>query len=590
MAVLVVAFAMLPAYGARAQDEPAQPAGELPPSLVEQFAAAPGLVPAAVPEGVELPANLTAADLAQMPDRTRYAVVGYKVEGGVVNATVLLPATQTTYIASGAPNTNFGSQSFLNLGWAQSGANAMRMLVQFDLSLLPANAQIDRARFFINQSAINPTDDSQAMSFRAQLMQQSWNANTATWNNANFLGGLAFPLGSIPPALGLITGDATGVVRAWDSGEPNRGLIITGDERPNPARFRQFFSRAVPALAPYLEVDLTVNCDTAPPVAQMEPLPAISPGEFRAFWSAVDPNQPGCPASGVAWFNVRYRIDGGSWVNWRNQTPNPSFTFRGWAPNNSVVDFQVQAADNAGNRGPWSASVSTRIDSQPPVASVNPLPQYTVTPNFDVTWSGSDNLAGIAFYNLQMSRNGGDWQTLVSETPATSFQVTGAQTGDVLGFRVQAVDNVGNVQPWSSVAQATTTVFVQPIAIVQPFDPAIIKPTSPVTDVIPVRWTGIAAPGTTIVTVELRYRFTGFRGTPGAWTTWNTFPGTTLAADFDYAALGLGNGHYDFFALATNNRGQTQTFDPESGTGASVTLDLNDEVQTWGHLPIVASN
>ena len=287
-----------------------------------------------------------------MPDRTRYAVVGYRVEGSVVNTTVQLPASQTTYIASGAPNNNFGGLSFMNLGWAQSGANAMRMLVQFDLRQLPANAQIDRARFFVNQSAINPANDSNAMSFRAQLMQQNWNANTATWNNANFLGGLAFPLGEIPPALGWITGDATGVVRAWDSGEPNRGLIITGDERPNPARFRQFFSRAVPASAPYLEVDLTVNCDTAPPVATMTPLPSISPGEFRAFWSAVDPNQPGCPASGVAWFNVRYRIDGGSWVNWRNQTPTDSFTFRGWAPNNSFVEFQVQAADNAGNRGP----------------------------------------------------------------------------------------------------------------------------------------------------------------------------------------------------------------------------------------------
>ena len=60
-----------------------------------------------------------------------------------------MPAAQTTYIASGAPNNNFGGQSFMNLGWAQSGANAMRMLVQFDLRQLPANAQIDRARFFI---------------------------------------------------------------------------------------------------------------------------------------------------------------------------------------------------------------------------------------------------------------------------------------------------------------------------------------------------------------------------------------------------------------------------------------------------------
>ncbi|MCB0043696.1 MAG: DNRLRE domain-containing protein, partial [Caldilinea sp.] len=184
----------------------------------------PGLVPAGLPEGVEVPEGMTAEELAQMPDRTKLAVIDYSVEGNAVNARVQLPVSQATFIASGFPTSNFSSSSFLNLGWDRNGNNAMRMLLQFDLSSLPANAQIDSASFFINQSLITPSNDSQSMSFRAQLMQQSWSAGTVTWNNANFLGGTAFPLGNIPPVAGWISGNATDVVRAWDSGEPNRGL------------------------------------------------------------------------------------------------------------------------------------------------------------------------------------------------------------------------------------------------------------------------------------------------------------------------------------------------------------------------------
>ena len=90
---------------------------------------------------------------------------------------------------------------------------------------------------------------------------------------------------------------------------------------------------------------------------------------------------------------------------------------------------------------------------------------------------------------------------------------------------MQAVDNVGNAQPWSSTAQASTTVFSQPVAVVQPFDPPIIKPTSPVTNVIPVRWVGFTAPGTTIVQVELRYRYTGFTQRAGTMDNVEHLPG-----------------------------------------------------------------
>ncbi len=586
--LIAMLLSMTPALPAHAQESAgaaATPAIEVPPSLIDLLEQAPKAPGAIVGEDGFAPDEAVAA--AGLPDRTQYAVIDYTVEGNIVNATVQLPASQATFIASGQPDTNFGGLAQLNLGWDQSGPQAMRTLIQFDLSPLPANVQINSASFFINQTLINPPGDAQPMDFRAQLMQQNWNAGSVTWNNANFLGGQSFPLGSIPPAIGWISGPATDVVRAWDSGTPNRGLIITGDETPTLGRWRRFNGRQISALAPFLEVNYTGNCDTAPPVATMNALPTFSPQEFRVFWSAFDPDQPGCPASGVAWYNVRYRVNGGGWINWRNQTPTDNFGFRREAPNGSTVEFQVQAADNAGNLGAWSASVSTRIDSEPPVATVNPLPQFTFLPNFTVTWSGTDNLSGIASYTLQMSRNDGDWFDLIADTTATSFQVTGAQFGDKLEFRVRAVDNVGNVQPWSPNAQAVTTVFSHPIAVVQPFNPPIIQSNAPITNVIPVQWVGFFAPGTTIVRYDLSYRYTDINGATTSWTSVALPTPLTTAINFDYTALGHGDGLYEFFVQATNNLGQTQPFNPSSGTGNSVILDLADRYQVAGYLPIV---
>lgn len=592
---MTFALALAPVPNVLAQEGADAP--EVPPSLIEILEKAPKAPAAVVGEDGFAPEDVTAS--AALPDRTQFAVVDYSVDGNIVKATVQLPlaqpasvqpASQGTYIASGFPNNNFVNESFIQLGWDNiTGRNAMRMLLQFNLSGVPTQSQVNSASFFINQTQIQPTGDGQSMDFRAQLMQQSWSAEQVTWNTANFLGGASFPLGSIPPAIGWISGPATDAVRLWLSGEPNRGVIITGDETPSRGRWRQFWGvgpNSPSGLAPYLEVNFTANCDTAPPVATMNALPSFSPSEFRVFWSAFDPDQPGCRASGVAWYNVQFRVNGGGWVNWRNQTDTDNFGFRRDAPNGSLVEFRVQASDRAGNLGAWSPIISTRIDSEPPVATVDALPPYTVFPAFTVTWSGTDNLSGIASYNLQMSVNDGNWQQVLSDSTATSFQVTGAQFGDRYEFRVQAVDNVGNVQPWSPNAQASTRIFDHPVAVVVPFNPALIQSTSPVTTEFSVSWLGFVAPGVTMQSYELSYRFTPLGGSPGAWTAWSTFPGTTTSGVF---VPGSGNGIYEFFAVAVNSLGQRQPFDPASGLGASVILDLDDTIQPRLYMPIVSN-
>ncbi len=81
-------------------------------------------------------------------------------------------------------------------------------------------------------------------------------------------------------------------------------------------------------------------------------------------------------------------------------------------------------------------------------------------------------------------------------------------------------------------------------------------------------------------------------GVPTNWVQWQVFTGNPPVqnATFDYATLGHGNGLYEFFVMATANQGLPQPFDPGSGRGGSVVLDLDDVIQTQAYLPVIASN
>ena len=87
------------------------------------------------------------------------------------------------------------------MGWQTGGQEAMRLLLQFDLSSIPTNAVVNSARWELFQFQSIPVNDAN-MDFRAQFMTQSWNQNNVTWNNANFLGGQSLPIGSVPSSVG----------------------------------------------------------------------------------------------------------------------------------------------------------------------------------------------------------------------------------------------------------------------------------------------------------------------------------------------------------------------------------------------------
>lgn len=513
-------------------------------------------------------------------------VILSQVEGPEgINTVVEIPALQDTYISSANPSTNYGFSSAIRLGHNALGDGALRPLIQFSLASIPAGATINRATMRLYLYAATAGDD--PLPFEARHLLNGWNEGLVTWSSHQPEWGAVIDTGSARSTpLGWTESEVTTLVRDWYRGtHPNNGLTAIADERPEVERQRYYYSKdAGNGLYPRLVVDYTIPPpDSTPPTASVNPLPSWTPSTFIVGWDGSD-NEGG---SGIAYFDVQYRVNGGAWTDWQMRTTEDSATWEG-GTHNALYEYRARAVDNAGNVQAWTdAQTGTRVDSVAPTTSMSALPQYTTTSSFTVSWQGSDSGSGIASYDFEGRLNGGTWQTILEDTTQTSFQVSGLMTGDFVEFRVRATDIVGNAQPFPEAPQASTTVALEPVSIVQPLVPLIMKPTDPVTDTFTVQWVGFTAPGTTIASYELRYRF---RPNGGSFTSWATVSlPTPTAQSVAFDGPFTEDGAYEFEVRATNSIGQTEAFTGQAE--ARKIIDLREPfIEPLSLLPIMFVN
>ena len=441
-----------------------------------------------------------------------------------VDTVIQVPNFRDTFISSGQPDTNFGEQTYMQIGYSLTGQQlgAMRMLLQYNVQdYVPSGAVINSAKLQIYLTAVSPGNDSD-MGFKAVYLNSDWSEKTVTWNSHQPDWGSEIGVGGASSQLGWHEADVTKMVREWvDGGRKNFGFTLIGDEGIKD-RWRRYSTKdAGSTYASHLIVDYNVSTDTTPPVANVNQLPTWSPANYVVKWEGYDPNNPdGSAGSGIRWYDIwESSNDGSNWNIWRAQVTHNESNFEG-GQHLQKYSFTAQATDHAGNtQARGGVQASTTVDAQAPVVSVNPLPPITTTPSFTVSWGGTDSGSGIATYDVQWRVAGGQWQWLYENTTLTSFTAHGAQDGVTYELRARGTDHVGNHQEWTDV-QASTTVQLKPYSTITGTSPSPIlqiKSGPGPADSFQVFWEGHTAPETAPLT------YTIYVKAPNKdWTAWKT--------------------------------------------------------------------
>ncbi len=164
-------------------------------------------------------------------------------------------AVKDAYIEQLNPTTNHGLLGSLVVD--RETGDLQRVLVQFDLSSLPANAVVINAQLKLEASAIGGS-----LNIAAYPLQQSWTETGATWNEASAgvnwgVAGGSYNATALDTVATEVAGqhrwDVTSLAQAWVAGtQPNHGLMVASPDGGGD-RMATYFSREG-AVDPVFEV------------------------------------------------------------------------------------------------------------------------------------------------------------------------------------------------------------------------------------------------------------------------------------------------------------------------------------------------
>jgi hypothetical protein len=146
---------------------------------------------------------------------------------------------------------------------------------------------------------------------------------------------------------------------------------------------------------------------------------------------------------------VDQQANAGQWVSLG------TFHFEGATNEQARLELSDLTADSGRAVRFDVAAWAPRADSAAPDATITAIARKDS--GYQVTWGGSDDLSGIATYDVQVRLlpKGGwtDWRLATAETGAW----WGPDEGKQFAFRARARDWAGNLEPWAEQADMDTT-------------------------------------------------------------------------------------------------------------------------------------
>lgn len=119
--------------------------------------------------------------------------------------------------------------------------------------------------------------------------------------------------------------------------------------------------------------------------------------------------------------------------------------------------FYIRVYDMAGNftgKGAWNLG----IDKTAPVTDMKPLNATQPSNAFLLEWTGSDNLSGIDYVEIQEKMNDGNWITLPPiDEMIKSYWIVGIP-GNLYSYRMHGVDHSSNSENYPNTAETNTSI------------------------------------------------------------------------------------------------------------------------------------
>jgi hypothetical protein len=194
-----------------------------------------------------------------------------------------LSPTADAMVLQGFPGSNFGSYSYLEVGYDHCESDQVaRSLIQFDLSSIPAWTPISSARlYFYNGGYCDYANRNHTVT--AYRNTGSWSEMGVTWNNKPAFAGASGSVSVPSMSYGWRSIDVTALVRGWvNGGYANYGLTLRGPESTGDSSALLILGARTSDYPPYLNIEYSgmAAFEEALPAPPVLYAPANEGGEF----------------------------------------------------------------------------------------------------------------------------------------------------------------------------------------------------------------------------------------------------------------------------------------------------------------------
>ncbi len=117
----------------------------------------------------------------------------------------------------------------------------------------------------------------------------------------------------------------------------------------------------------------------------------------------------------------------------------------------------AQVYDMAGN-STGLATWNLGIDKTPPSTQLNSVPATQPSNAFLLGWTGSDNLAGIDYVEIQQKQGAGTWTTFPPISGYSPYYWVIGNPGNSYSYRMHGIDRSGNTENYPTNAEAITSI------------------------------------------------------------------------------------------------------------------------------------